>query len=358
MAEYFIVFLFLFLFSLIFYVLYERYFKQQTKSESELYNEALRALLDGKEETAFTKLRQVVTEDSSNIDAYLRLGAILRNNNKPQQALQVHKDLTLRGRLEPNVKVNILRQLYFDYIDLNNFEMAKAALQEMTTINSKNRWSFVRLLELQKEMQLWDEAYDTAVMLLKLEENKSKQPLASFKYHMGDELYKKREYHKARILFKEALGFDPEYVDAYLSIGDSYLDEDRIEDAVNFWIKLIKTVPDKGHLVIERLKKALFELGRYGEIDQICENILKHSPKNYEAKLCLAEFHEKKGDTDQAEEILIEVVEENPENIKSVLELIRIYLDKNDNKKIEDLIKSIEQRRIKRNNKTAASISQ
>jgi len=328
MAEYFIVFLFLFLFSLIFYVFYERFFKQQTKSESELYNEALRSLLDGNEEIAFTKLRQVVAEDSNNIDAYLRLGSILRNNNKPKQALQIHKDLTLRGRLKPDTKHDILRQLYFDYMDLNNFEMAKAALQEMTTINSKDKWSFLRLLELQKKMKLWDEAYDTAVMLLKLEDNKSKKPLASFKYQMGDELYKKREYHKARILFKEALGFDPEYIDAYLAIGDSYLDENRIDDAVNFWKKLIKTIPDKGHLVLERLKKALFELGRYSELDQICENILNHSPKNLEAKLCLAEFHEKKGDTDFSEEILIEVVEENPDDIKSVLELIRIYLNK------------------------------
>lgn len=358
MAEYFIIFLFLFLFSLIFYVFYERFFKQQAKSESELYNEALRALLDGKEGIAFTKLRQVVAEDSNNIDAYLRLGSMLRNNNKPQQALQVHKDLTLRGRLTPDTKFDILRQLYFDYMDLNNFEMAKAALQEMTTINSKDRWSFIRLLDLQKKMQLWDDAYDTAVMLLKLEDNKSKKPLASFKYHMGDELYKKREYHKARILFKEALGFDPEYIKAYLAIGDSYLDEKRLDDAVNFWKKLIKNVPDKGHLVLDRLKKTLFELGRYSEVEQICENILNHSPKNLEAKLCLAEFHEKKGNTDLSEEILIEVVEENPEDIKSVLELIRIYLNKKDNKKIQDFIRSIEQRRVKRNTKTTTSIYQ
>lgn len=349
MAEYFLIFLFLFIVSLIFYVFYDRYFKPQTKSDTELYVEALKDLLDGKQESAFTKLRQVVTEDSSNIDAYLRLGEILRENKKYEQALQVHKDLTLRGNLPADERYNILRQLYFDYIALDNSDMAQAALKEMTTINSKDRWAFIRLMEIQKKLLLWDDAYNTAIMLLKLEENKSKKPLASFKYQMGQELYAKREYHKARILFKEALGFDPEFVDAFLSIGDSYIDENRLEDAVNFWKKLISAVPDKGHLVIERLKKALFELGRFGEIDQICENILLHSPKNLEAKLCLAEFYEKKGDTDQAEGILKSILENNPDNNQAVLELLRIYLEQNDTGKIDQLVKSIDQKRQKRN---------
>ena len=342
MIEYILMFSFLMLGAMVFYYLYERYFTHKTRTSSDIYMEALKDLLDGHQEKAFSKLREVVAEDSSNIDAYIRLGIILRENKKPSQALQVHKDLTLRGSLAPDVKVEILKQLYLDYIDLKEYDTAEAALRELVEIKPKNRWALIKLLETQKEQSKWDEAYETAVRLLKIEENKSKKPLAAFKFHMGDQLFKKREYHKARILFKEAIGFDPQNVEAYLAIGDSYQEEERYEDALNFWNKLISNVPHQGHLVIERLKKVLFELGRYGEINTICDNILMHSPKNLTARLCLAEFYEKKGDADLAEEILASIIDDYPEDIKSVIELIRIYLDKNNTKKIEQLLKSID----------------
>ena len=348
MTEYVLIFLILLLGSLVFYLGYERFLNKASKSASSLYIESLRDLLDGRQERAFTKLRQVVTEDSANIDAYLRLGQILRENKKPQRALRVHKDLTLRGDLAPADKEAILHQLALDYRDLKNADMTEVALKELLSLQPDDRWAHLNLLQLQKEAQKWNEAYDTAAALLKLESNKSKKPLAVFKYHQGEQLYKHKEHHKSRILFKEALGLDPSFVSAYLAVGDSYHDEQRYEDAVNFWNKLIEAVPDQGHRVIDRLKKTLFDLGRFGDIAKICENILKHSPKNREARLSLAEFFEKKGDLDAAEEILTQMVDDSPDDVTSIIALIRIYLERGDRKKIDELFRSLEQRREKR----------
>ena len=342
MTEYILMFSFLLVTTMVLYYLYERYFAHKSKTSSDIYLEALKDLLDGKQEKAFSKLREVVAEDSSNIDAYIRLGVILRENNKPAQALQVHKDLTLRSGLPVDLKAEILKHLYYDYSDLKEYDTAEAALRELVEIKPKNRWALIKLLEIQKSQLKWDEAYETAVRLLKIEENKSKKPLAEFKFHMGEQLFKKREYHKARILFKEAIGLNPQYVDAYLAIGDSYQAEARFEDALNFWNKMISNVPQQGHQVIERLKKVLFELGRYGEMNKICENILSHAPKNLAARLCLAEFYEKKGDADLAEVILVSIIDDYPNDMKSVVELIRIYLEKKNTKKIEQLLKTID----------------
>ena len=342
MTEYVVVFLILLLGSLVFYVGYERYVGKATKSTSSLYTEALKDLLDGREVVAFTKLRQVAAEDSGNIDAYLRLGQILRNNKKSDRALQVHKDLTLRGGLSAVDKAAILRQLAVDYKELGNQDMTEAALKELVSLQPQDRWAYSYLLQLQKEQAKWSEAYDTAAALLKLESDKSKKPLAVFKYRQGEQLYRQKEYHKARVLFKEAIGLDPTSVPAYIAVGDSYYDEERYEDAVNFWNKLIEAVPDQGHRVIERLKKSLYDLGRFGEIAQICEDILKHSPKNREARLTLAEFFEKKGDLEAAEEMLTRVVEDSPNDLESIMRLIQIYLERKDTVKIADLFRSLE----------------
>ena len=111
MAEYVFEFLLLLLLVLAAYLVYERIISGGKKPESTIYLDALRDLLDGRQEAAFTKLRQVVAEDANNLDAYLRLGRILRENNQPQRALQVHKDLTLRSGLSKPERGAILREI-------------------------------------------------------------------------------------------------------------------------------------------------------------------------------------------------------------------------------------------------------
>ena len=351
MVEYVLGFLILFVVVMSAFLLFDRYFRYEKKNDSALYVEALRDLLDGHQESAFGKLRQVVAEDSSNVDAYLRLGKILRDNNQPQRALQVHKDLTVRGGLSNPQKFEILRQLYHNYYDLKDFDMAEAALNEAVQLKVDSRWALANLLKLQQEMQKWEAAYESAVALMKLDANKSKKPLARYKFQMGMQLYKQREYHKARILFKEALGLDPTYVEAYLAIGDSYTDEDRREDAVNMWNKLIETVPEEGHRAITRLQKNLFDLGRFGDIAGVCEKILSHSRDNRTARLTLALFHEKKGEVDMAIAALSQLVDQFPGDVNLVLELMRLYLQKGDSRKMNDLVRTL----LRRNETIAAA---
>ncbi len=347
MLEYILVFVILLIASVALYVLYERFVRPVGPTVASLYVEALQDLLDGHTETAFTKLRQVVTEDSSNIEAYLRLGQILREHKRPDRALQVHKDLTLRTGLTIKEKRSILEQLVCDYAALEDDDMAEAALKELIATKPEERWAYDQLLQIQQRQSRWSEAHETAARILKIESNKSKKPLAVFKLQQGLQLSKQKEHHKARIVFKEAIGLDPLCAAAYLAIGDSYCEEERFEDAVNFWTKLIEAVPTEGHRAIERLKKALFDLGRYGDIAQICEDILKHSPQDLKARLSLAEFHEKKGDLDLAEELLTQIVEDEPNNLEAILELTRIYSERGDNKKLTEFLRQIQLRQEK-----------
>ena len=328
------------------YMGWERMSTNRKRPDASLYVEALRDLLDGFKERAFGKLRQVVAEDSNNIDAYLRLGQILREHNRADRALQVHKDLTLRTGLSTSQKAQILWQLAEDYQATNDAATALEALTELTELQPNNHAAFSRLLAAQKTAGRWEEAYDTAVKLLKLESNKSKKPLAPLKFQQGKALYEKREYHKARIVFKEAIGLDPQFVPAYLAIGDSYSEEQRSEDAVNFWVKLISAVPDQGHQVIDRLARTLFDLGRYGEIVDICQNILAHAPRNVEARMTLARFYRRKGDLDAARGFLVDLVEDSPDQTIALLELIRIYLELGEHQKIEELCRRVGKRQV------------
>ena len=68
---------------IIIYFLYDKRKKVKQGKDPQKYIEGLIALLEGKDEVAFNRFRDVVSEDSSNIDAYIRIGNILRPREMP-----------------------------------------------------------------------------------------------------------------------------------------------------------------------------------------------------------------------------------------------------------------------------------
>nr|MBN2278031.1 tetratricopeptide repeat protein [candidate division Zixibacteria bacterium] len=328
------------------YFFYDRYRKEKKgKLDPSVYIDGLKAMLDGREELAFTKFRDVVSADSENIDAYIRIGDILRKYGKPEKALQVHKDLTLRHGLSTGDKRRVLRSLAQDFINLKDTESASTALREIITLDHHDRWAKERLLDVYCQAEDWTAAFETKESLLKLEGAKSRAGLAIFKFFQGEKLYQDKEYHKARVIFKEAINLSNACTPAYLYIGDSYVAENRLEDAVQIWRKMIKAIPDEAHLVLGRLKKALFDLGEFGEISNICNEILESSPKNLQAQLTLADYHYKKGEFDLALEYYNAAMEENPDSYIPILDLAKLYLASGDKKKLGALIRKLEERR-------------
>ncbi len=342
-----IVFLLAIIALIIMYFLYDKYKKEKKVKDPSVYIDGLKALLDGRVEAAFGKFREVVSEDSANIDAYIRIGDILRKYGKADKALQVHKDLTMRHGLTAAEKILILRSLALDFIELKDYQSAEASVEELLSLNSKNRWANEKLLEIHSLNQDWIAALEVKEKLVKLDGDKSKSPLAIYKFLQGEKLFRKKDYHKARLLFKEAISMKKSCVPAYVYIGDSYLAENRLEDAVSYWQNMIRIVPDEAHLVLGRLQKALFSLGKFGEISAVCIDILDSSPKNMAARLTLAEYHYKKGEASAAIEHLDVAVDENPDSLLPVLSLARMYLSAGQTDRLADLLERIEEKEEK-----------
>ena len=53
----------------------------------------------GDKKRALEKLRLAAIKDTSNIDAYLKIGDILRENGKVENAIKIHRQLTVRKGL-------------------------------------------------------------------------------------------------------------------------------------------------------------------------------------------------------------------------------------------------------------------
>ena len=78
------------------YYLYTKVNPTKKSDIKELYAEGLDMLVSGKKYSAYNNFKEIISKDSNNVMAYLRLGQILRENGDNLKAIKIHKNLLLR----------------------------------------------------------------------------------------------------------------------------------------------------------------------------------------------------------------------------------------------------------------------
>jgi len=295
--------------------------------DSSLYIEALQAMVAGDDSTAFSKLKGVVSTETENLEAYINLGDILRKHKRVDRAIRLHKELTLREGLTVRQKKAIHRALALDHLTAEHTDAARQSLAEILKIDKNDLWAAERLVRLYEDGGRWDEAFQMRTQIDKRLGQDHQDVLALYKVYAGQALAGQNEQHKARLSYKEALGLDEKCLPAYLGIGDAYFADRRLEDAVEWWSKLIEIQPRAGYLVFDRLKKAYFELGQYGEITRVFERTLEEDAKNLAALSGLAEIARKKADLREAESHYRRMLDIDADNVVARAGLIAILKD-------------------------------
>lgn len=300
--------------------------KTKKKTVSQLYIDGLKALLTDDESRAFQSLKEVVKQDTGNVDAYLKLGDLFRKRKQYANALQLHKELTLRSGLSKQEKEDILKSLALDYVGLEKHQKAISVLRELYRRNDQDNWVIDRLLSELEETKMWEEAFEIESRRIRHKGNKQSKRLSLYKVFAGKELVAQEgDLHKARLAFKEALNHDETCVPAYIFLGDAYYQDRRLSEAIEYWRKLLSVAPSMGYLVFDKLEKTLYEIGQYGEIAEVYNEILSTNPKEIHTLYALAAISEKKGRNDQAVDYYKQILENNPTFIPANMGLIKLY---------------------------------
>lgn len=95
------------------------------------YAAGLNYLVSGETNLALEKLKSTVRKDTDNIDAYIKIGDILRENGKVDQAIKVHRDLTARTSLSLADQLLILRSLEADFEQKQAYDSALKVLEKI-----------------------------------------------------------------------------------------------------------------------------------------------------------------------------------------------------------------------------------
>lgn len=150
-------------------------------------------------------------------------------------------------------------------------------------------------------------------------------------------------------IWKEIALLDPNDTDAYLSLADSYLAENGVEEAVEAYTEVGTRFARKGEheQALTAFRKALAvtrsdlkaltglvasqsALGRAQESAQLLKDILDELPHSREVRFLLIDSLIESGEIAEAEKAVIRLVEMEPANYPKFLELAHLYLDAGD----------------------------
>lgn len=265
------------------------------------YVEGLQLLLDGKPAEALSRLKEAVSADPNNIDAYIRLGNVLIEQGETERGIKVHENLALRRNLSPTDEQRLLRALAADYLATDRKLKAISTLEELTRLDRHDKRAVEQLVRLYLETASWERCESLA---RELGRNPVDRPWAARLLAELGRACSESHPKAAQEYFNEALRLDRSSIAARLYLGDHQMSGRDIEAATRTWNEILELEPGKNYLVRPRLEAAYYETGRYNEITQVYEQLLRKVPDDEGLAVALAEIYWKREELPRAVRLL------------------------------------------------------
>jgi lipopolysaccharide biosynthesis regulator YciM len=299
--------------------------KKQQRTES-IYTQALNAMVRGDTRTALSHLRNVVKQDTNHINAYLQMGDILRGEDNAQAAIKIHQSLTVRPNLSNEIKRDIHKSLALDFKQLGHITKAMGEAEMVLKLDRKNLWANEFLLKIFEQQREWDKAMQTTKAIQKLKQSRDPSQIARFLVYQGMEKLEKGQLKEAESQFQKAVKTSPEFGLPYLRLGDVFAENRDLVKAIENWEKFALLNPEEGRLVYSKIESALFDLGRFSEVEKFYERILEKDPSNLNALTKLANVLEEKGEHNNALNLVEDALSKNGSSVHARLMKLKLSL--------------------------------
>ena len=270
--------------------------KKRGRARRSRYIEALYALIEGRKEDAYTLLTSAVRNGEDDIDAYIQLGDLMRERGQADKALQLHRGLTVRPGLSFDDEKAVQLSIAEDLAAMGKTERAVAALE---TVRKKKRDAAV-LAALQRLYHIqgnFDSAYGALRELSRIDDSVTPRMRASYLTSVAFALIESGD--------SDGAGKEDGSCTAalYLSAGLA-MDGGDLDRAAGRWEALLSIDMSYFSEVAARLEKALFESGRFNELEGILSRLLAIYPSNSLLLASLAGFYAKKGELSRGIDLL------------------------------------------------------
>ena len=291
-------------------------------NSNKLYTEALNMLVRGDSQNAIRLLRDVVKQDTNHLDAYLQLGDILRDEGNSQNAIKIHQSLTVRPGLDDKLQIQIHQSLAKDYLSLNEISLAKKEAEMILNIDKKEFWATEFLLDLAEKSHDWAQA---AHLIKTLDSNNSDiTRLARFKVYEGMGKFENDDRKGAEQCFNKAIEIAPNFGLPHLYLGNLFSENRNLVKALEHWEQYALLDLKNGSSIYSKIESALFDLGRFSEVEKFYQRALKNNPRNLDALAKIANVLEEKGERQKALDLVEDALSQHEDSIK--LRLMKLKL--------------------------------
>ena len=303
------------------------YFKKPSNKKriDTIYMEALNAMLLSDKKKAINLLSTLVKNDSEHVNAYLQLGNLLRYEDT-DRAIKIHQMLTVRQNLDKETKIEIFKSLALDYKKINELPKSKIEAEKILEIDKTNFWANTFLLSLAEEIEDWDYAEKKAKDLKKIKGYDGEVNLLNYILQKGIIHLEKNNPSEAEKLFRKAITESPEFGMPYKYLGDIKYANRELVKAVEYWEKYMELSPDESYLVFDSIETALFDLGRYSEVEKFYRKVLENNLNDLNAGLRLANVLNEKGENKAAINLIDSFIREDNPSILVMLMKLKLSL--------------------------------
>jgi lipopolysaccharide biosynthesis regulator YciM len=203
----------------------------------EEYSKGLAAVLEGRDDVALSHFRAVLERDSRHFNTLIKLGEVLRGQEKFDEAIEYH-------RKAHHLKEDSSRPLYAlveDYEAKGDMDRARAVLGKILALNKNSAAVWRKLRALHMKEGHWEKALEAHERVEKLGSSSNPQDVQDFRFGVGLRYEiacghlaasKVREaISDLRRLVKDAEGFIPGHV----KLGEALREAGQDAEAVQIW---------------------------------------------------------------------------------------------------------------------------
>ena len=253
----------------------------------------------------------------------MQLGNILRKENT-DQAIKIHQSLTVRPNLSPDQTVQIHKALAKDYLEIGYTKNAIEEAKKILLIEKRNLWAIKFMIKTSEENQDWEEAAKWSRHLQKISGKKEVKYLSRFDIYKGLDCMRNGKMEDAKSFFKIDIKKSPDNSQAYKYLGDLYEKNRDLVKALENWQIYATKDENSGIDVYHKIESALFDLGRYSEVEKFYQKLISLDKFNLEAIIKLANVLEEKGEINTALTLVENISDKNNNDIR--IDLMKLKL--------------------------------
>ncbi|MBZ5638211.1 MAG: tetratricopeptide repeat protein [Acidobacteriia bacterium] len=223
--------------------------RKATKRAEEIeeeYTRGLAAVLEGREEEALRHFRAVLERDSRHFNTLLKIGEVLRHEEKYAEAIEFHRKAHHLKEDDPRP----LYDLVEDHEAKGDLDRARAVLgkiialkkhsvlawRKLRSLHIKER-GFAKALEAHERVEKYSEASDPR-------DNADARVGLGIRYEMAAEQLRAGRAREAMVALRKILKDDPRFIPAHVLLGEAVRHEGKDREAIEAWEHAFESTND------------------------------------------------------------------------------------------------------------------